>query len=131
MDPKNLPICFFCMEYAVDNDSHSYAGGLGILAGDYLLEAADLNIPVIAIGLHYGKDISKDFILLDQIEVPMQGENLKVIVWQRNFGKSVTLLLLESQGITDTLYDSDFYKRMKQELLLGIGGVRILKKYKL
>jgi alpha-glucan phosphorylase-like protein len=128
------------MEYAINDDSGSYAGGLGILAGDYLLEAADLNLPVIAIGLHYGKNISHEFVPLTQIEVPIGDENLKVRVWQKNFKNSVTLLLLDTdvegnsndaRKITGRLYDSNFYTRLKQEMLLGIGGVRILKQFKI
>lgn len=128
------------MEYAIDENSHSYAGGLGILAGDYLLEAADQNVPIIAIGLHYGKDISSDFSLLDQVQVPMQDEDIIVNVWQKNFGKSVTLLLIDTdvkgnsdvnRAITSRLYDADFYVRLKQEMLLGIGGVKVLKQFKI
>jgi len=37
MPSKNLPhVAYFCMEYALQSDFKIYAGGLGILAGDYL-----------------------------------------------------------------------------------------------
>jgi len=31
-----------------------YSGGLGILAGDHLKSASDLNLPLVAVGLFYG-----------------------------------------------------------------------------
>lgn len=146
-DTPYNPIAFFCMEYAVDNDSHTYAGGLGILAGDYLLEAADKNIPIIAFGLHYGNSISGDIsdhfsLLTDDkkkpliIDIPIGNEIIKAQVWHKTFRESVRLMLLdtnipdnslENKLISSRLYDSHFYIRIKQQMILGIGGVRLLK----
>jgi len=49
-------VAYFCMEYGIDQSLRLYAGGLGILAGDYIKAAGDLNLPMVAIGLmyHYG-----------------------------------------------------------------------------
>jgi len=47
------PIAYFCAEYGVHNSLPNYSGGLGILAGDHLRSASDLNIPLTAIGLLY------------------------------------------------------------------------------
>src|SRR5260221_139685 len=47
------PVAYFCAEYAVHNSLPNYSGGLGILAGDHLKSASDLNIPVVAVGLLY------------------------------------------------------------------------------
>ena len=46
-------IAYFCAEYGVHNSLPNYSGGLGILAGDHLKSASDLNIPLVAIGLLY------------------------------------------------------------------------------
>ncbi|MCC7308220.1 MAG: alpha-glucan family phosphorylase [Acidobacteria bacterium] len=46
-------IAYFCAEYGVHNSLPIYSGGLGILAGDHLKSASDLNLPLTAIGLFY------------------------------------------------------------------------------
>jgi starch phosphorylase len=38
---KNPNVAYFCMEYGIDQRFKAYAGGLGILAGDYLKGAHD------------------------------------------------------------------------------------------
>ncbi|MGB7070096.1 MAG: alpha-glucan family phosphorylase [Pyrinomonadaceae bacterium] len=47
------PAAYFCAEYGVHNSFPNYSGGLGILAGDHLKSASDLNVPLVAIGLLY------------------------------------------------------------------------------
>jgi glycogen phosphorylase len=47
------PIAFFCAEYAVHRSLPVYAGGLGALAGDFLKEASDRGMSLIAVGLLY------------------------------------------------------------------------------
>lgn len=47
------PVAYFCAEYGVHNSLPIYSGGLGILAGDHLKSASDLNIPLVAVGLMY------------------------------------------------------------------------------
>jgi starch phosphorylase len=44
-------IAYFSMEIAVNAKVPSYSGGLGILAGDTIRSAADLNIPMVAVTL--------------------------------------------------------------------------------
>ena len=41
----------FSMEIAIENDIPAYAGGLGILAGDVLRFAGDMNLPMIGVTL--------------------------------------------------------------------------------
>lgn len=56
MNGKN-PIAYFCSEFAIDNDLPTYAGGLGILAGDLMSACADIDYPMIGIGILYkGKE---------------------------------------------------------------------------
>src|SRR5688572_13914062 len=47
------PAAYFCAEYGVHNSLPTYSGGLGILAGDHLKSASDLNVPLVAVGLLY------------------------------------------------------------------------------
>ena len=45
------PVGYFCAEYGVHNSLPLYSGGLGVLAGDHLKSASDLNLPLVAVGL--------------------------------------------------------------------------------
>ena len=47
------PVAYFCAEFGVHNSLPLYSGGLGILAGDHLKSASDLNLPLVAVGLLY------------------------------------------------------------------------------
>jgi starch phosphorylase len=46
-------VAYFSMEFGLGEGLPLYAGGLGILAGDFLKTASDLGIPVIGVGLLY------------------------------------------------------------------------------
>src|SRR5260370_30038275 len=47
------PVAYFCAEYGIHNSLPLYSGGLGILAGDHLKSASDLNLPLVAVGFLY------------------------------------------------------------------------------
>ncbi|MBS1124524.1 MAG: glycosyltransferase family 1 protein [Deltaproteobacteria bacterium] len=47
------PIAFFCAEYGLHASLPIYSGGLGVLAGDWLKEASDSGLPMVAVGLYY------------------------------------------------------------------------------
>ena len=49
---RNHPIVYFCAEYALDDDIPIYAGGLGILAGDIIREAAEQEIPQVILSTY-------------------------------------------------------------------------------
>lgn len=48
-------IAYFSMEIGLKTEIPTYSGGLGVLAGDTLKSAADLNLPVIGVSLLYRK----------------------------------------------------------------------------
>lgn len=161
---KSYPsIAYFCMEYGIHPALRIYAGGLGILAGDYLKTASDLNIPVIAIGLFYRQgyfkqqitDSGQQLLLREQIDPtslpldevrhhcgdPLQislsfpGRQVYIKAWKAQIGNS-TLYLLDSDTnnnlpddrlITAQLYPAEKEYRLQQEIVLGIGGVHLLK----
>ncbi len=52
---KEDVIAYFSAEYGLDETIPMYAGGLGILSGDYLKSASDLGVPMVAVGLLYKK----------------------------------------------------------------------------
>jgi starch phosphorylase len=72
------------------------------------------------------------------ISVPLpEGRTLHAHLWRAQVGR-VSLLLLDSdieenapaeRGVTDRLYGGDEDHRLRQEMLLGIGGVRALRAY--
>lgn len=50
------------MEYGLSSRLPIYAGGLGVLAGDYLKAAKDLNLPMVGIGILWRHDYTEQFI---------------------------------------------------------------------
>ena len=157
-------IAYFCAEYGVHNSLPNYSGGLGILAGDHLKSASDLDIRLTAIGLlyrygyfrqrishdgwqqeHY-RDVFESELALKPV-FDHDGERVKVAVhirgrvvsaqaWIASVGR-VPLYLLDTnlpenaevdRLITGHLYGGDTETRIVQEKVLGLGGVRLLRK---
>jgi starch phosphorylase len=48
---KSQLVAYFSMEIGLDPAMPTYAGGLGVLAGDTIRSAADLKIPMVAVTL--------------------------------------------------------------------------------
>src|SRR3970040_2618070 len=48
-------VAYFSMEIAVEPALPTYAGGLGVLAGDTVRAAADLKVPMVAVTLLHRK----------------------------------------------------------------------------
>ena len=70
------------------------------------------------------------------VDVPYQNYQVHALVWRVNVGR-VKLYLLDTDNdmnsefdkpITHSLYGGDWENRLKQEILLGIGGILTLKK---
>src|SRR3989344_2943818 len=83
MPDKNNPIAYFCAEFGVDSNLPSYAGGLGILAGDTLLESALEDFSMIGIGLLYqGRHFLQEFTSdgwQKENPSPCQAENTSIV----------------------------------------------------
>ncbi|MDD1777353.1 MAG: alpha-glucan family phosphorylase [Candidatus Helarchaeota archaeon] len=154
-------IVYFSMEIALESDIPTYSGGLGVLAGDMIRSAADLEIPMVAVTLTYSggyfyqvinsdgwqseRDVRWEFTdEFDRCEkastVEVYGKPLQVQCWRYNYrgktGYTVPIYLLETdveaneewqKKLTHILYDSQRPEiRLIQELILGVGGSRIL-----
>lgn len=156
------PIAYFCAEYALSDNLQIYAGGLGVLAGDYIREAGDSGLPLVAVGLYYSggfvhKELSNDGRVVDlhdgkrpeevglklvkneageaiKVKIPIAQSVVTAQVWLYEY-KSAKVYLLDTkvtdnseadQHITETLYITDKEVRLKQEIVLGIGGLRAL-----
>jgi len=144
---RDVLVAYFSMEFGVDASLPIYSGGLGVLAGDYLKAASELGLPLVGVGLLYrhgyfrqsidesGRQIEANetfdpvsFGLSREpvsVQVELAGEAVEVAVWRRDVG-SVPLYLLDAEGVSDGLYSGDREHRIRQELVLGIGGVRAL-----
>lgn len=163
-NPKRASVAYFCMEYGLSHVLKIYSGGLGILAGDYLKEASDSNVDMVAVGFLYrygyftqslsmdGQQIAnyepQDFDrlpierVLDAdgnqviVDVPYPNFMVHATLWRANVGR-ISLYLLDTDNelnseydrrITHSLYGGDWENRIKQEYLLGIGGMLALNK---
>jgi glycogen phosphorylase len=143
----DVRVAYFSMEFGVDTRLAIYSGGLGVLAGDHLKAAAELGVPLVAVGLFYrggyfvqgvsdeGRQTER-YQELDpedlglarepvEVEVDLGGELVNAAVWRYDVG-SVPLYLLDVPWVTDALYSGNREHRIRQELLLGVGGVRAL-----
>jgi starch phosphorylase len=147
---------YFSMEFGLHEEFHSYAGGLGILAGDFMKSAGDLGLPVVGVGLRWAEGYTQQHIGPDGYPVDQwraerpdflveTGARVRVRVAAREVECAVLrvgryriapLYLLDpvdprDQWITRRLYDTRPDCRLAQEMLLGIGGVRALRALRL
>ena len=72
---------------------------------------------------------------LTTVSIAFPGRNVYARLWKVEVGRTPLYLmdtdfednLLEDRGITHQLYGGDWENRLKQELLLGVGGIRALR----
>jgi glycogen phosphorylase len=144
-------VAYFCMEYGLDVSFSIYAGGLGILAGDHMKSAGDLRAPITGIGLLWDEGYTRQVLapgggLEDQypktareplskvdakIEVSVRGKKVPLCAWKVERFISSNLYLLEPEHhedrwITQRLYGGGSEDRLAQEIVLGVGGVRLM-----
>jgi starch phosphorylase len=76
LELRDARVGYFTMEVALDVRVPTYAGGLGVLAGDFLWSAADLGLPLVGVSLAYRKGYFQQVIGEDgsQIEKPVEWE---------------------------------------------------------
>ena len=158
----SLPrVAYFSMEIGLESGMPTYAGGLGVLAGDTIRSAADLDVPMVAVSLlhrrgHFFQRLDahgrqseepvawpvNDFAELidEQATVYIEGRTVHVRAWKYcvtgESGSVVPVYLLDTdvsenqpwdRTITDVLYGGDDLYRLCQEVVLGIGGLRLLR----
>ena len=58
-------IAYFSLEFGVSLCLPIYSGGLGILAGDHLKSASDLNVPLVAVGFAYANGYFRQYMTPD------------------------------------------------------------------
>src|SRR5271157_4586209 len=52
---RSRPVAYFSAEFGLHESLPIYSGGLGVLAGDHIKSASDLDIPLVGVGLFYGQ----------------------------------------------------------------------------
>jgi len=154
-------IAYFSMEIALESAIPTYSGGLGVLAGDTIRSAADLQVPIVAVSLLHRTGYFKQQLdntgwqteepveweverflqeMLPRVSVNVEGRIVDLRAWKYDIrgagGYVVPVYLLDSdvpengawdRGLTRALYGGDSYYRLCQEIVLGIGGLRMLR----
>ncbi|MFT5284981.1 MAG: phosphorylase/glycogen(starch) synthase [Planctomycetota bacterium] len=69
------PIAYYCAEFGIHESLPIYSGGLGILAGDHLKSASDLNLPLVAVGLFYRKGYMRQKLNLAGEQIAVEQSN--------------------------------------------------------
>ncbi len=157
-------IAYFSLEYGLHESIRIYSGGLGVLAGDHLKTASDMDMCLIGVGLYYREGYFRQHLNNEgwqeesyppnmlqymplqrardkegnnvSIEMRLPDGTLKALVWLLKVGKTKLFLLdtnvpenkPEHREITAQLYGGDRKNRLRQELLLGVGGFDALHK---
>ncbi len=149
--PSCPRVAYFCMEYGLDPAFPIYAGGLGILAGDHMKSVGDLRTPVTGVGLLWDEGYTQQVLaarggLEDQypktqrdavrrvearVEVKVKGKTVPLRAWKVERYITSALYLLEPEReadrwITARLYGGGTEDRLAQEIVLGVGGVRLM-----
>lgn len=149
------------MEIALERAVPTYAGGLGVLAGDTVSAAADLCVPFVAVSLLHRlgffrqhldaegqqheapEDWSPEDRLTElpvRVHLQLEGRQVAVRAWRYlvhgGSGGTADVLLLDTgleenhpddQTLTDHLYAGDLRHRLRQEAVLGIAGIAMLR----
>ncbi len=159
---QQVSIAYFSAEYGLSDTLPIYSGGLGILSGDHVKAASDLNLHFHGVGLLYQLGYFQQYLNMDgwqqdfyqvndfhnmqvqemkrpdgsplEIELDFPGRKLFLKVWQIMVGR-VSIYMLDSnieknneydRRLTAQLYGGNPEMRLQQEIILGIGGVKML-----
>jgi len=157
-----VSIAYFSAEYGLSDTLPIYSGGLGILSGDHVKAASDLNFHFHGVGLLYQLGYFQQYLNMDgwqqdfyqvndfhnmqvqevkghdgtplEIELDFPGRKVFLKVWRIQVGR-VAIHMLDSNNeknsdhdrrLTAQLYGGNPEMRLQQEIILGIGGVKML-----
>lgn len=159
--PAHAKVAYFTMEIALGSSIPTYAGGLGVLAGDTIRSAADLKVPMVVVTLLYRSgyfrqsldtsgrqsELAVEWKVEDHFKelpvrvwVTIEGRKVHLRVWEYKVqgveGYPIPVYLLDTdleknsdwdRTLTHCLYGGDIYYRLCQEIILGIGGMKMLR----
>ena len=154
-------IAYFTMEIGLEPAMPTYAGGLGILAGDTVRSAADLRLAMVAVSLVHRKGyfhqrlnrhgrqseepvqwVVEDFLeeMGPRVAVNLEGRDVLLRAWKYEVqgisGNVLPVYFLDTdlpensdadRELTHFLYGGDSRYRLSQEVVLGIGGLKMLR----
>ncbi len=150
-------IAYFSAEYAIADDLPIYAGGLGVLAADMILEAGSQNLPFYGVGLVYHEAFTGDDpdqrplterLMANGFELATDEHGHRIVTsvlvasrpvalqaWVKSWGRTKLILLdtrlddndERDQAICDHLYAKDLTLQLAQEICLGFGGDAMLR----
>lgn len=152
--PELGRVAYLSMEFGLHESLRIYSGGLGVLAGDHVRSASDLGLDFVAVGLFYRHGYFRQVLdrgeqvaawptnapwgleeLPQRVQIPDGGRSCAARIWRQQIGR-VELYLLDTdlpendpdqRAITGSLYGGGSRMRIRQEVVLGIGGMRALK----
>ncbi len=161
--PKGVfPVVYLSAEFAIDSELPTYAGGLGVLAGDIIKTASDEDFPMIGIGILYkgkhfvqhitgsGREekrdsqfdhdtsfLSKSTLNGKQLEIAIElgDQTIKVRAYHLRMSDRALMIFLSTDLDTnpaewvsdmDALYRGNVDSQIRQQILLGVGSVRVL-----
>ncbi len=160
MNTSKPPIdcAYFSMEMMLESDIPTYAGGLGVLAGDLLRSCADMGVPIVGVTLVYNDNMYRQIIrdgkqtyeslvwhkndqltkLPNRVEITIEGQKILVGVWRYDIvginGFVVPVYLLDTDFLDNSSYAREVTRylygggdRLAQEVLLGMGGIKMLR----
>jgi starch phosphorylase len=157
------PVAYFSAEFGLHQSLPTYAGGLGVLAGDHCKEASDIGLPFVAVGFLYEMGYFRQALTADGwqeaiylrleteeaairevlrddgeylfVPVEIGDRTVQLQVWHVQVGR-VQLYLMDAhhelnapwdRELTTRLYGGDQEMRIQQEIVLGIGGLHVLR----
>lgn len=156
------PVAYFCAEIGIDSELPTYSGGLGVLAGDLINTAADMDYPLVGIGILYkGKefiqhitgdgheeqrdsqfDHDSSFLIQTTkdgkpliIEISLDNTKVQVKSYHIRLSDNAVVFFLSTDvdrnppewiSDMDALYRGDTNSQIRQQILLGVAGVRLL-----
>ena len=150
-----MSVAYLSAEVGFESGLHTYSGGLGVLAGDHIKSAADAGLDLVGCTLLYregygrqhldGKgnqtetfgEIDPHEFLCDtgvEIALPLDGTTLYSKIRMYRIKGLPTYFLdtrhpdnsPDHRSLGNRLYGGDDSTRIRQEYLLGVGGIRAL-----
>ena len=127
---KDFRVAYFSAEFGVNDSVPNYSGGLGVLAGDHVKSASDLNVPLVGMGLMYQQGYFRQYLTSDgwqqekypendfhnmplrlmrnpetnepfTIYVPMKDRQVATRIWKLSVGR-VSIYLLDTNNSLNT-----------------------------
>ncbi len=130
---KEFRVAYFSAEFGVNDSIPNYSGGLGVLAGDHVKSASDLNVPLVGMGLMYQQGYFRQYLTSDgwqqelypendfhnmplrlmrnpesgeplTVYVPMKDRQVATRIWKLSVGR-VSIYLLDTNNSLNTAAD--------------------------